>query len=122
MVKRNNGNVLIQKAWKLHKDWKINKYAQRNLLIATFVVTFLVIGLFNLFWEPMIFLVYTSWIVLNKGDRLTRNELLGLGLVKGFMFYSCVARLFGRGPALFMVVPLLLLSFAIFFAVTRRVR
>ena len=113
---------LINKTWKINKDWKLTKYHQRNLLAATFIITLIVMGLFNLFWEPMIFLLYTSWVVLNKGASLTRNEMIGLAVVKSVMFYSCIARLFGRGPALFLMIPFMIISFCIYFYIIGRMK
>ena len=104
------------------KDMKVNKQQQCNLLIATFVITFLVVGLFNLFWAPLIFLVYTSWIILNKDGRLSKNELLGLIIVKTFLFYSCLARLFSQGPALFLAVPIVFISLLAYVVIWRRTR
>jgi hypothetical protein len=52
-------------------------------------------ALFNLYFAPLIFLSYTSYIILNKNKHLTRYELLGLFVfVLPFLIYCSVARLF----------------------------
>jgi len=94
------------------KKIKLNMEKQRNILIVTLVTVFAIIFLFNLFWAPMIFLVYMSYITLNKNKSLTRHEFIGAGAVGGFLFYCVIARMYGMGPGI-----LLLILWAIMFSV-----
>lgn len=88
----------------------MDKRTQRNLLLLTVICSMLVVWLFNLFWEPLIFMGYTSYIVMNKGRSLSLKERIGFVLVLCFMIYSMTARLYGRGPGLFVITPVMIIS------------
>jgi len=91
------------------KYMKLNQSMQRNLLILTVIITLLVIWLFNLFWEPMIFLLVISYILLNKNQAFTKNEYLAAAFVKLLLLYSCTARLFGMSAGVFIIfIPVLI--------------
>ncbi len=100
----------------------LNKKQQRDLLILTVIATLTVVGLFNLFWAPVVFLLFTSYIILNKDHALTRYELLGLMLVHWFLVYSIIARMFGRGPGLMVVIPLVIVSVLLYIPAWRRIK
>jgi len=93
-----------------NNDIKVNKMFQRNVLICTIVVSLAIIYLFNLFWEPVLFVIYITYIVLNKGRSITLKERIGLVCVVGLLSYSMIARLFGMGPSLFIIVPIMIIS------------
>jgi len=102
------------------KYMKLNRPMQRNLLILTVITTVLVIGLFNLFWEPMLFLIVMSYIIMNKNQAITKNEWLLAVLVKLLLFYSCIARLFGMGAGVFTIFIPLLIVIIIYLIVWRK--
>ncbi len=84
------------------KTIKLNKDMQRNMMIALFCYSFLIVFLFNLFWEPMILLILGSYVIMND-KKLTANEMLAVSLAKMLVIYSCIARVFGIGSGIFIV-------------------
>ena len=95
------------------KEIKLNKDMQRNLLILTFTFTILIIFLFNLYWAPMVFLIYTTYIILNRDKKISRKEIYGLILVKIFLFYCIIARMYGMGPGLLASLIVLAIALAV---------
>lgn len=92
------------------KNIALTRTMQRDLIVITLLATLLIIWLFNLFWAPLVFFAFTSYIILNKGKSLTKNERLGLCSVSVFLLYSVLARLFGMRPALLLIfVPVLII-------------
>jgi len=86
------------------KSIKLNLRQQRDLLILTVLSSITVMALFNLFWSPVIFMVCTSYIILNKGKQLSKYELLGWSaFVFPFLLYCMISRLFSIGPGLFVI-------------------
>ena len=97
------------------KDIKLDMTKQRDLTILIIVSSLVIIWLFNLFWEPIAFMLFMCYLVLNKNKALTKNELLIAGIVTIVLLYSCIARLFGCGPGLFVIlVPSIVLFFIYF--------
>ena len=104
---------------------KLNKEIQRNMLITVFITTVAAIYLFNLFWEPMLFMLAACYVILNRDKAITSKELILMGGVKTFLFYSCLARMFGMAPALFItifMVILLIVIYKIIFGGSRNVK
>lgn len=93
---------------------RLNKEIQRNMLITVFVVTVATMFLFDLFWEPMLFMLVACYVILNRDNAITNKELLMMGGVKTFLFYSCLARMFGMAPALFITIFFTLLVIVIY--------
>ena len=91
-------------------DAKLTPTRQRNLFIALVFYNFLIIYLFNIFWEPIIFLLVGGYFILN--DRvLTRKEMVIIMFVKLLVFYACLARIFGIDTALFIVsIPAIVIA------------
>lgn len=92
------------------KDIKLNKEMQRTLLMATFCFTILVVFLFNLYWAPILFLVYSTYIIVNRDKKITRTEAIGFVLVFSFLVYCIIARMYGMGPGMFIGVIVLLIA------------
>jgi len=92
------------------KDVKLSREMQMYLMMDTIVVSLLIVFLFNIFWAPVLFMVVTSYFIMNKDRALTKNELLIIFVIVFFLIYCMVARLFGRGPGILIVfIPLLVL-------------
>jgi len=83
----------------------LNKTQQRDLTILTILFSLYVIGLWNLYWEPIVFMTYTTYIILNKNRGLTKTELLGFyGFAVPFLIYGMTARMYGTGPGVFILM------------------
>lgn len=104
------------------KTIKLDRTQQRDLLILIVVSHLAMMFLLNLFWEPLIFMVFMSYIVINKNNALTKNELLAACLVVCFLVYSITARLFGMGPGLMVVVPILFVVSLLYLSIWRKKR
>lgn len=83
---------------------KLTKDSQRNLLMVNLGIMLATIFLFNLFWEPLFFMLVMSYLIMNEGRSLTKNEILVASIAKLLLLYACVARLFGRGPGMTVIV------------------
>jgi len=92
------------------KDIKLDRVMQRNLLMATFCFTILVVFLFNLYWSPILFLVYSTYIIMNRDKKITRFEAVGFVFVFSFLIYCIVARMYGMGPGMFVGIIILVLA------------
>lgn len=95
------------------KDLKLNREMQKNFLIIIVAVTFSIVFLFNLFWAPMVFMIYGFYIVLNSDRKITKAEMLGLVIIKVFLFYCIVARMYGQGPGIFLGLIVLGVALAV---------
>ncbi len=102
---------------------RLSNLRQRNLLFATSITTFIIIGLLNIYIAPLLFFSYSSYIVLNKNKRLTKTELLGFfTLFFPFLIYSIISRLAGRGPGLLITLPIIIFSLILYVFVWRFTR
>jgi hypothetical protein len=98
---------------------KLTKDMQMNLMMVNIGIMLATIYLFNLFWEPLFFMLTMSYLIMNKGRQLTRNELLIGGIAKLLLLYACVARLFGRGPGITVIVIPALVLLVLYFHIWR---
>jgi hypothetical protein len=92
---------------------KLDHLKQRNLMMVIVVSTFAIVYLFNIYWEPLAFLLYSSYVVLNKNKAITLAEALGLSIVVFLLGYAMIARLYGRGPGLFIGIFVLIIAVVI---------
>jgi uncharacterized membrane protein len=92
---------------------KLDNIMQRNLFMSIVLITLAVVYLFNIYWEPLIFMVYSSYVILNKNKAITLGEMLGLSLVIFLLAYAMVARMFGRGPGMFVGAFVLIVAIVI---------
>lgn len=85
---------------------KLTRTQQRDLLILDVIFSLTVIFLINIYWEPIIFMVFTAYIILNKDHALTALELFALfGIVTPLLSYSVLARFLSMAGGLMITVP-----------------
>jgi uncharacterized membrane protein len=84
---------------------------QRNLFISVVLTTIVIVYLFNIYWEPLIFMVYSSYIILNKDKSIKLGEMLGFSLVLVLLTYAMFARLYGRGPGMLVGAIVFIIAF-----------
>ena len=102
------------------KPIHLKKSHERNLLMAVVITTFTVMALFNLYFSPLVFLIASSYIILNKNQRLTKNELLiEFGIVIPYLIYCIISRMAGRGAGAFTALILVFFSLMAYLIVWR---
>jgi len=104
------------------KTIKLNRNQQRDLLMVTVLFSIAIMGLINIFWEPMIFMIVVSYAILNKDRRITKNEMLMIAAVKVWLFYAIIARLFGMGPGMFIAFFLVVIVIFSYVFIWRKTR
>jgi len=100
----------------------VDRYVKRNVLMVNTVITFMVIYLFNLFWEPLFFLMVTGYVTLNHERIVKRHELFISGIAVLWLLYACIARLFGRGPGLTLIFVPAAVLFGVYLYFWRNVK
>lgn len=84
----------------------IDMKQQRDLVMLDILACLLIIFVLKIYWEPLIFMVVTVYIIINKDNALTANELYAsLGIVTPILIHSVVSRFYTIYCGLLIAIP-----------------